>query len=497
MSHYLIGVDIGTQGTKTALFSVDGTCHALAFRASKLHGAGQGRVEEDPEDQVKSVFATIRQCLSKSGIDNRFIAGVSVAGQMAGIIGIDTDGRAVTPYDSWLDTRCAPQIEQMRKRAGVEIISKTGGPASFNHGPKILWWKKNRPKIYRSVRAFVQPSAYVAMRLCGLDAVAAFIDRTYLHFSGFANNAHGAWDAGLCRTFAVDPAKLPGIVASHSVVGEVATAGASASGLRRGTPVVAGCGDTAASFLSCGATRENVCIDVAGTASVFAATTRHFLPDIKSGTLSCGQSAVPGLWHPYAYINGGGMNLEWFKDSIARLSLENLDSQASKLRPADDDPFFIPHLAGRVSPAWPLLRGSWAGLNWSHGTAHLYRAVLEGVALEYAIYRDVLKSLDRKFAMVEIRVTGGGERSKVWNRIKASVIGCPVIQMARTEGAPMGAALLAGFGVGLFKDIDRAAHKWIKRGTVTQPDLNETGCYSKRLKRYRELLDQLNHWTIQ
>ena len=385
----------------------------------------------------------------------------------------------------------------MRKRNGVEIISKTGGPASFNHGPKILWWKKNHPKIYRSVRAFVQPSAYAAMRLCGLDAGAAYIDRTYLHFSGFADNARNAWDAGLCDTFVIDPVKLPNIEASHCKIGEVSAAGASASGLRAGTPVVAGCGDTAASFLACGATRENVCVDVAGTASVFAATTRRFLPDLKSGILSCGQSAVPGLWHPYAYINGGGMNLEWFKDSIAKMPLEKLDALASKLRPADEDPFFIPHLAGRVSPAWPQLRGAWAGLNWSHGTAHLYRAVLEGVALEYGIYRDVLKSLDRKFAMVELRVTGGGERSRVWNRIKASVIGCPVVQMARNEGAPMGAALLAGFGVGLFKDIDQAAQKWIKRGTKTKPDRNETRRYSKRLKRYRELLDHLNHWTIQ
>ena len=493
MSDFLIGVDIGTQGTKAALFSADGTCHASAFRASKLRRPGAGRVEEDPEDQVKSVFATIRACLSKSRIDNHSVAGVAIAGQMAGVIGIGRDGRAVTPYDSWLDTRCAPQIDRMRKNAGPEIIEKTGGPASFNHGPKILWWKKNHPGIFRSTAAFVQPSGYAAMRLCGQDASSAFIDRTYLHFSGFAHNMRNVWDEDLCSAFGINPNKLPRIVPSHEVIGEVSAG--SPSGLRSGTPVVAGCGDTAASFLACGATRENVCVDVAGTASVFAATTRRFLPDVKSGILSCGQSAVPGLWHPYAYINGGGMNLEWFKDSIAGTSLAKLDELASKLAPSDDAPFFIPHLAGRVSPAWPQLRGSWAGLTWSHGTAHLYRAVLEGVALEYGIYRDVLKSLDRNFTMAEIRVTGGGERSKVWNRIKASALGCPVVQMSRTEGAPMGCALLAGFGVGVIKDIDRAAQKWVGRGEVTKPDRSEAGCYARRLKRYRELLTHLNNWA--
>ena len=232
MSDFLIGVDIGTQGTKAALFSADGTCHASAFRASKLHRPGPGRVEEDPEDQVKSVFATIRKCLSDSGVDNRSVAGVAVAGQMAGVIGIGRDGRAVTPYDSWLDTRCAPQIDRMRKKCGEEIIEKTGGPASFNHGPKILWWKKIHPGIFRSTAAFVQPSGYAAMRLCGLDAASAFIDRTYLHFSGFAHNTRNVWDDDLCRAFGIGPEKLPRIVASHEMIGEVSAG--SASGLRRG-----------------------------------------------------------------------------------------------------------------------------------------------------------------------------------------------------------------------------------------------------------------------
>ncbi len=491
MADFLIGVDIGTQGTKAALFSSDGQCLASAFEPSRLIRKGPGRVEEDAGRQAESVDRTIRACLRKSKVDRRTVRGVAIAGQMAGVIGVDKNGQAITPYDSWLDTACAPQIKHMRAVAGDEIIRKTGGPVSFNHGPKILWWKKNHPAIYRSIRAFVQPGAYAAMRLCGNSP--AFIDGTYLHFSGFADNRRNRWDAGLCAAFGVDEAKLPRIAASREVIGEVASG--SPSGLAAGTPVIAGCGDTAASFLACGAARPNICVDVAGTASVFAATTAKFLPDVRSGTLSCGQSAVPGLWHPYAYINGGGMNLEWFKDSIAKTSFSDLNAMAEKLVPAVTDPFFIPHLAGRVSPAWPELRGSWAGLAWEHGPAHLYRAMLEGVALEYALYRDVLRQRDSGFTMDEMRITGGGERSMLWNQIKASALGCRVVQMSRPEGGPMGCALLAGFGVGLFKDLARISQKWVGRGAVTKPLQRQFTHYSARLKRYRRLLDLLNQWS--
>ncbi|NQT12441.1 MAG: xylulose kinase, partial [Planctomycetes bacterium] len=302
---YLIGVDVGTQGTKVALFDSRGRAQASAFRKSRLHRPEPGVVEEDPEFQLKTVCQCTKACLSDAGVDPLQIAALGIDGQMAGVIGIGEDGRHVTPYDSWLDTRCAPYIGVMKEKAATEIIRKTGGPPSFNHGPKILWWKHERRDTYGRIASFVQPGGYAAMRLCGMDASQAFVDKSYLHFSGFADNRQGQWDARLCKTFGVSPSKLPRIVNPHAVIGEVAGAMARRSGLRAGTPVIAGCGDTAASFLACGATREGICVDVAGTASVFAATTREFKADTKHGVLGWGQSATPGLWHPYAYINGG------------------------------------------------------------------------------------------------------------------------------------------------------------------------------------------------
>ena len=491
-----IGVDIGTQGVKAAVYDLQGRCVSEAFRKSDLKRPSPGAVEEDPEFQLASVCQAVRECVERAGSAGS-VKGIAIDGQMAGIIGVGENGRNVTPYDSWLDTRCAPYIELLQKEAGPEIMRKAGGPPSFNHGPKIVWWKTEKPETFKRIRAFVQPGGYAAMRLTGRDGSRAFIDPSYLHFSGFADGRKGAWDTALCGRFGVDPAILPGIVPSHEIVGELTADMAKLCGLAPGVPVVAGCGDTAASFLSCGATRPGISVDVAGTASVFACTVTDFKADDKEMVLSCGRSATLGLWHPYAYINGGGMNLEWLREQVAGggRDFDELNRMAAAVEPSEEDPLFVPHLGGRVSPAQPLLRGAWVGLTWSHGLGHLYRAVLEGVALEYGIYLRCLESLYGKGKVTEVRVTGGGEKSAVWNRIKADVLGVPIVQIPGAGGAPLGSAMLAAYGVGAVKDLDAAAGEWITTGAVTEPDPSRAAAGRARIDRYAALLQSLNEWS--
>jgi xylulokinase len=417
---------------------------------------------------------------------------------MAGIIGVGADGRATTPYDSWLDTRCAPQIARMSKTAGDEVLRLTGNIPSFNHGPKILWWKAERPAAYGATAAFVQPGGYAAMRLCGLKGAEAFIDDTYLHFSGFADNAKRRWDPGLLAEFDVDASKMARIAYPADIVGRVTAEAAAASGLLEGTPVAAGLGDTAASFLSCGATKSGICVDVAGTASVFAATVGSFAPDLVSRIMGCGRSAVPGLWHPYAYINGGGLNLNWFVESVSPRAGESVDAGLSRLgaaiaslAPRYDDPYFLPHLEGRGMPSDPEMRGSWAGIGRGHGEVQLYRAILESVALEYAIYRDAVRALHPGLSLSELRGTGGGSREQAWNAIKADVLSARVVAVEDTGGAPLGAALVAARAVGAVADLAEAAGSWVRLGKATSPDAARGAVYAGRLVHYKRLLEAL------
>ncbi len=492
----LVGIDIGTQGVKAALYSADGECRAEAFEASRPHRPAPGVVEEDPEFQLASTCRLVRECIDRSGA--RDVAALGIAGQMAGVIGIGPDGRAVTPYDSWLDTRCGDQIRRMQTEAGDAVLGATGNGPSFNHGPKILWWQRERPREYAQIAKFVQPGAYVAMGLCGLRAREAFMDTSYLHFSGFADNRSKCWDAALCGQFGVALEKLPRIVEPSAPVGGLVSRFAEDCGLPVGTPVIAGCGDTAASFLSCGATAPGVCVDVAGTASVFAATTDAFAPDVYSGTLGCGQSVTAGLWHPYAYINGGGLNLEWFRREFGGgpdLTFDELDALAAAVPPDDALPLFVPHLGGRVSPGWPALRGAWVGLTWDHTRGELYRAVLESVALEYALYQQALRRLLPGVTFAELRITGGGEKSAMWNQLKADVLQMPIVQIENSGGAPMGAAMLAGVGVGIFPSPPAAAARWVRMGRRFLPNAVHAAHYQKRWEHYEALLTTLNDWA--
>lgn len=487
----VIGVDIGTQGTKAALFDAAGRVLARAMQPSRLRQPAPGVVEEDPERQVDSVCNTIRQCVRLARVSAGSVAAIGIAGQMAGIIGIDKSGLAITPYDSWLDRRCAEQMRRMNDAAGDEVLRKAGCAPSFNHGPKILWWMHERPRAFRRIRSFVQPGGYAAMRLCGLSAAGAFIDTTYLHFSGFADNARRRWDEGLCRAFGLDRSLLPRIVEPTEIIGEIAPAMARRCGLRGAVCVVAGCGDTAASFLSCGATREGICVDVAGTASVFAATTTSFRADRKHRVIGCGRSATPGLWHPCAYVNGGGMNLEWFRKRVSKTSFETLNRQAGALPWREDDPLFVPHMEGRSCPGQPALRGAWVNLSWTHTRAHLYRAILESVALEYGLYRDIVLKLNRDLRIREIRITGGGEKSGLWNHIKATVLDAPLVRIAGGEGTPMGAAIVAAVGVGLAASVRAAADVRVRTGRRTVGDKSARAFARRRLDRYRRLIDLL------
>ena len=501
---YVLGIDIGTQGVKGALFDTEGVCIAEHGESSQLNNPVPGAITEDPEFQYASVLRIIKSCLEKAEGDGhtnvaaRTLA-LAIDGQMAGVIGVGADGLAVTPYDSWLDTRCAPYLDLMRSEANDLILERAGTAPSINHGPKKLWWKHEQPQVFKKITKFVQPGAYAAARLCGLKGEQGFIDRTYLHFSGFSDTANGVWDDELCALFNMPKEKLPEIVDSTTIVGTISKEASMLSGLREGTPVAAGCGDTVASFLSSGAVEEGMSVDVAGTASVFALTQRRFVPDHKSGILGCCASVMPDLWYSYAYINGGGMNPEWFVkkfgDSSGSLRFKDIEEAIEKLADSATYPLFIPHVAGRVMPGRPDLRGAFVGINWDHGKEHLFRAILEGVALEYGLYKQAAEALQPDLLLREVRVTGGGEKSRLWNTMKSGVLQTPVVRIKQNQGAPLGIAMVAAVAVGVFNDFPSIGKAWVSTREPVSCNVERYPFFEKRLSAYRDLIESMEKFT--
>ena len=491
---YLIGVDIGTQGTKTTLLDEGGRLVQEAFEASKLLHPEPQAVVQDPEEMLGSVIRTIGAVMESSSISPGAVAGVGVSGQMAGVMGVGADGMAATPYDSWLDTRCGKYRGPFLEFGEERVISLTGTPVTYAHGPKILWWKNEHPDAYKNICKFVQPSAYCVMRLCGMKGEDAFIDHTYIHFSGFADTQKRQWSGELLDGLGVGAAKMPRIVRPYDVVGRLAPEMAGRCGLAVGTPFVAGCGDTAASSFGAGIISSGLLFDVSGTASVFACATDVYSPDLKHKTILYAPSVIEGLYTPMAYINGGGMCLKWFRDDVLgkAKSYAELDAMAGEVPAGSGDLLFLPHFSGRVCPNDALVRGSYLNLGWMHNTAHMYRSIMEGFAYEYGIYADVIKELAPSLVFERVIGVGGGSKSAVFNQIKADVLGVPISTIALADTASLGCCAIAGHGVGLYGDLTALVRSSSNIISTVRPDPGRHEKYQPRKHIYAQTFDALH-----
>jgi xylulokinase len=450
-------------------------------------------------DFYGSAATTVRRCISESGIDPRDVAAIAFASQMAGVGAVDERFNPAARFDSWLDMRCQPYIEAINRDHGDLVTRLTGCPPTCDHGPKILWWQNERPEDYARMARFVMPSGYVAGAMAGLRSEDAFIDYTFLHFTALSDAKAGGWSSELCGALGVDPARLPRIVPPWQIIGETREAAARDFGLSPGTPIAAGCGDTAAGALGAGIVEPGMLFDTAGTASVLAGCTAEFVADVEHRALLTMRSVAPGLWHPLAYIAGGGLALRWYRDNFYRQGAgdgdlyEEMTQAAAAIPPGAEGLFFSPHLGGRICPSTPAMRGAWVGFSWGHGRGHFARAILEGVAFEYAYYLKILRELIPDLSLLEARVIGGGARSAAWNRIKANVLNVPYQRLAREEFGTWGAALIAGHAVGLFPNLAEAACSAAeRRGPPFTPQPEAVAAYERLVPEYIRWEDVLS-----
>ncbi|MGB4595542.1 MAG: FGGY family carbohydrate kinase [Anaerolineaceae bacterium] len=500
---YLIGVDLGTSATKAAVYSLAGKLVAIASRDVPIYTPMAGIVEQENNDFYLSAAETVRCCIQQSGIDAREVAAIAFDSQMAGIGTIDDEFIPATRFDSWLDMRCEPYIAQMNSIGGDLVTQLTGCAPTCDHGPKILWWMHERPQDFRRIAKFVTPSGYVAGKVAGLSAEQAFMDYTFIHFSGFSDSQNFRWSNRLCDLFGLDAEKLPRIVSPWDVIGEFTSSAASEFGLAAGTPVVAGCGDTAASALGAGIVRPGMVLDSAGTASILAAATDKFVPDLENRAMLNMHSVIPGLYNSLAYIAGGGLALRWYRDQFFNTTkgqtlphaddlYQQMSAAALSIPPGSEGLYFSPHLGGRICPSDSQMRGAWLGFSWGHTQAHFFRAILEGVGFEYAYYLGILKQLIPDLELVEARVTGGGANNPVWSQIKANILDVPYQCLPQAEFGTWGCAMLAGKGVGLFDDLTETALEHsqpIKDAIRPQPEIVQL--YQPLVKRYLEMQTSL------
>ena len=457
----LIGVDVGSSSVKVVVYGADGNSLAEAREAYHPRQDGPGVAEYDTDVILDLTVGALRDAVARAGVAAGDVLAIGLATMVAGVMGVDAHNRPTTAYTTTLDTRFAPQFDGLVQRHGPDIRRLTGSgiPAM---AAKIARIRDTWPDGDRDTARYVTIAGHVLGALTGGAAEDLVIDRTYLWCSGLADVVQDRWDPDLCSAAGIDVDRLPRIVVSGRHARGLGPEVARRVGLRSGTPVVAGAGDQCCGFLATGTDGPMTLAEVAGTYPTVAAATSSFRPDMERGEVEIFPSAVPGRWHPVSFVGGGGMTHDWFVDnwdaahSGGTSASKDLMEAAAEVAPGCEGLFFIPHLGGRACPSDSRMRGAWVGFTWTHGQGHFYRSLLESIAFEQALALRAMQRLDPSIEPREVVLYGGGGQSGLWNQLKADVMGLPYRRL-RHDAVPLGAAILAGAGVGYYEDLDATA----------------------------------------
>ncbi len=479
-----LGIDVSTTGVKALLVDAQGQVVASATQAHPSYAPHPLWSEQRPEDWAEGAVIAIRTALAEAGAGGDRVAAVGLTGQMHGMVALDAQGNVVRPAILWNDQRTAAECDEIRSHVGRRrLIAISGNDALTGFtAPKILWTRRHEPGAYERIRQIVLPKDYLRYRLTGAYAMDKADGSGTLLF----DLARRDWSAELLATLEIPPAWLPPTFEGPQTTGVICAEAAQATGLREGTPVIAGGGDQAAQAVGVGAVRPGVLALTLGTSGVlFAATDAPVIePD---GRLHAFCHAVPDRWHLMGVMLSAAGSFQWLRDTLApEASFEALVAEAATAPAGSDGLLFLPYLTGERTPyPDPLARGAWIGLTARHGRAHMIRATLEGVAFGL---RDMLALMRATGLPVpdRARVSGGGARSALWREILASVLGLALDLPQVTEGAAYGAALLAGVGAGAWADVDAATDGQVS-GQTTLPVAADVSRYDALYAHYHAL----------
>jgi xylulokinase len=413
-------------------------------------------------------------------------------------MGIDAQWNALTPWTGTLDIRHMPYGKVMLESCGEEILRLSGTNAPFM-APKMKWIQCEYPDAFRKVFKFLNLSGYVAGKISDLPAAAAFMDVTYLTWTGIGDLARSDWSDTLCRACGIDMSLLPRVVNAGSLVGGLNRWAASECGLEQGTPVVSAAGDKSAGCLAAGAVSPGMLVDESSTVGALSLCVQEYIPDLRHKTLDVVPAAIPGQFLCLFYMTGSGRTLEWFVDTFApaeraeaeksgRPVYDILDEKAALVPPGSEGLMCIGMLAGRALPSDPNTRGLWMGHSWNHTPAHFYRSLLECYAYEYGHVLNVIRETYRGLEMKEIMAVGGAARSGLWNGIKSDVTGLPVATLNRTDFTLLGTTILGGQAVGIFRDARETSRALIVKASEVTPDKGRNRHYGRYVHAYESLL---------
>lgn len=466
---YLLGVDLGTSGTKTVLFDENGQTLASKTVEYPLLQPKNGWAEQDPKFWYDATIDSIKSVLQTSKVNSEDVVALSIAGQMHGLVMLDKNGKVLRNSILWCDARTQKQCDEITALVGKQrLIEINANPALTGFtAPKILWVRENEPEIYKECATILLPKDYVRYMLTGEKAM-EISDASGTNLLDITNRV---WSDEILEKLSIQKSLMPPIIESSAIAGHITKEIAALTGLKEGTIVAGGAGDNAAAALGTGVCKEGDAFVTLGTSGViFAHTNKPSIDPLGRVHTFC--AAVKNSWTAMSCTLAAGLSLRWTRDELYSFEKDveaskgndvyNLMTEnASKIPVGADGLVYLPYLMGERSPVLdPNARGVFFGLTARHTKSHMTRAVLEGITLSQRHNLDVLHQMD--INPVNLTACGGGAQSPFWRQLLADILQCKIVTTTSKEGPALGAAILAGVAAGVFESVEQGCAKLVK-----------------------------------
>jgi xylulokinase len=488
----LLGIDVGTTGAKVALCRAeDGAVLATGFVPYPLAHPRPGWAEQDPIDWWAACGAATRECLARAaaagGPSPESVRGIGLSGQMHGAVLLDEYGEVVRPCIIWADQRSSAECDEIHAQVGLaRLVERTGNPALTGFtAAKVLWVRNHEPQAFAMARLLLLPKDFVRLRLTGK----AGIERSDAAGTNLLDLTTGDWARDVLAALNLPESLLPPVQGSTEVCGTLTAAAADHLGLPAGVPVAGGGADNACGATGAGVVVPRLTLLSIGSSGVVLAPSAMPRVDRSAPVprIHTFWHAAPRTWYLMGVTQAAGLSLRWARDVLGvhgEAGYDELTAEAEGAPPGAEGLLFLPYLQGERAPHLdPHARGAWIGLTARHGRPHLVRAVLEGVTFSL---KDCFGLLgEQGVPLDEVRITGGGARSALWQQICADVLERPVISLAAEEGPAFGAALLAGTAVGLYPSLSVACARTVRLGVTVMPDPGRAKAYRALYALYR------------
>ncbi len=492
---HLLGIDIGTSGTKTLVCDEDGTVLATAMAEHPIASPKPGWSEQDPEDWWQATIAATKAVLKKAKLKAGDVGGIGLSGQMHGSVFLGNGTKALRPALLWNDQRTQTQCDEITAKAGGReaLIDLVANPALTGFtAPKILWVREKEPRVYEKTKQILLPKDYIRFRMTG-EFATEVSDASGTLLLDVKNRV---WSDRLLSLLDIDRALLPRLHESYEVSATLSAEGARALGLNAGTPVVGGGGDQAAGAVGNGIVQAGIVSATLGTSGVVFAHSDAPTLD-PGGRVHTMCHAVPGKWCVFGCMLSAGGSFQWFRNNMAEGEVaaakkrkidpyELLVDEAARAPLGSEGLFFLPYLTGERCPhPDPVARGGWIGLTARTTRDMLIRSLLEGVTFGMRDALEIMRSMD--IPVSQVRASGGGARSDFWRQLQADVYQQPIVLTNASEGPAYGVALLAGVGTGVWGSVEEACKGAIRQTQKIAPRKKAAAAYEPYYQTYRKL----------